>query len=150
MAANEAVNQMATKLLVVGGNGFLGSAVCKAAVQRGLQVVSLSRSGVSPSSAPWTKAVDWQKGDALDPATYMNTLSDTTAVVHTVGTLLEGSGYKGMLKSGFSHLQSAKHSSTYETANRDTALAVASTAEALGAVKVEICLHFSCRGSAHG
>jgi len=33
------------KILVVGGNGFIGSAVCKAALARGMEVTSISSSG---------------------------------------------------------------------------------------------------------
>jgi hypothetical protein len=33
--------------------------------------------------------VDWRQGSALDPSTYAHLLSDTTAVVHTLGILLE-------------------------------------------------------------
>ena len=60
-------------LLVVGGSGFVGSAVCRAALRHGLQVTSLSRSGragtgaaASPAAAEdWTRRVDWQTGDVL-------------------------------------------------------------------------------------
>lgn len=32
------------KIVVLGGNGFVGSAICKAAVSKGIEVVSVSRS----------------------------------------------------------------------------------------------------------
>lgn len=31
--------------MVLGGSGFVGSAICKAAVSKGIEVVSVSRSG---------------------------------------------------------------------------------------------------------
>lgn len=34
-----------SKLVVFGGNGFVGSRVCEAGINKGLQVVSVSRSG---------------------------------------------------------------------------------------------------------
>eukprot|EP00124_Ichthyophonus_hoferi_P000321 Ihof_evm17s11 gene=Ihof_evmTU17s11 len=124
----------AMKLLVVGGNGFVGRSVCKAAVQRGLEVISLSRRGVAPLDAPWTKKVDWRKGDALDPESYHGLLQDTTAVVHTVGILLEGSNYKSYLRCGSREVKPTT-TETYERANRDSALAVGREAEAGKSVK---------------
>ncbi|KAI0810987.1 NAD-P-binding protein [Irpex lacteus] len=93
------------KILVVGGNGFVGSAVCRAALARGYQVTSISSSG-RPYATPkghspaWTSKVDWQKANALDPSTYAHLLPETSAVVHTLGTLLEDARYKAALKDG--------------------------------------------------
>lgn len=81
--------------------------------------------------------VDWQKGDALDPDSYTHHLSDATAVVHTLGTLIEGAKYKEALKEGnllglISALTSALGSSnplgtadgkrSYAVLNRDSAI----------------------------
>ena len=44
--------------------------------------------------------VDWQRADALDPASYAHLLRGTTAVVHTLGTLLEDRRYKAALNGG--------------------------------------------------
>ena len=44
--------------------------------------------------------VEWQKGSALKPETYAHLLPGVTAVVHTIGTLFEKSGYKSALKDG--------------------------------------------------
>ncbi|KZT09500.1 mitochondrial protein [Laetiporus sulphureus 93-53] len=93
------------KILVVGGNGFVGSAVCKLALARGFQVTSISRSG-APYTTPkghspaWTSKVNWRAADALKPETYSHILPDVTAVVHTLGTLLEDVRYKTALKEG--------------------------------------------------
>jgi len=93
------------KVVVIGGNGFVGSAVCKAILAKGIKVTSVSLSG-KPFATPkgyspaWTSNVDWQKGDALDPGSYAHHLSDATAVVHTLGTLIEGAEYKEALKEG--------------------------------------------------
>ena len=39
-------SQKAHKLLVVGGNGYVGSNICQEAVKRGHTVISLSRRGM--------------------------------------------------------------------------------------------------------
>jgi len=36
------------KIVVLGGSGFVGSAICKAAVSKGIEVVSLSRYPLFP------------------------------------------------------------------------------------------------------
>ncbi|SLM41100.1 NAD(P)-binding domain [Lasallia pustulata] len=92
------------KIVVAGGNGFLGSRICKSAVSRGWDVVSISRSGEpvwssvtsSPNPPPWSKSVSWQKADLLKPTTYKPILKDADAVVHTMGILLEAD-YKGVI-----------------------------------------------------
>ncbi|KAJ9608867.1 hypothetical protein H2200_006638 [Cladophialophora chaetospira] len=109
------------KLVVAGGNGFLGSRICKSAVARGWDVTSISRSGEptwssvsSETTAPsWSQSVTWAKGDILKPTTYAPYLKDADAVVHTMGILLEAD-YKGVLsgsESVFSGLSRAFSSS---------------------------------------
>ncbi|KAG0245391.1 hypothetical protein BGW41_000018 [Actinomortierella wolfii] len=96
---------LARKLLVVGGTGGVGLQVCKLAVARGWDVVSLSRRGTpsrldadSKTSTAWMDKVNWAKGDSLQPSTYQDLIKDTDAVVHTVGLLLEAD-YKDILHS---------------------------------------------------
>lgn len=103
----------------------------------------------------------WAKGDILNPTTYTSHLKDATAVVHTMGILLEAD-YKGVLsgkESTFSGLSRAFSSTkagsssdplnrssgeelgrgekdgqiTYELMNRDSAIALAQEAERAGA-----------------
>ena len=77
------------RLVVVGGNGFVGSAICRAAVGRGLDVTSLSRSGLRPAwttSHAWAQSVNWERGDALDASSYEEQLAGAGAVVVAVGT----------------------------------------------------------------
>ncbi|RDX56740.1 NAD(P)-binding protein [Lentinus brumalis] len=141
------------KLLVVGGNGFVGSAVCRTALARGMQVVSISPSG-RPWQTPkghtpgWVSKVEWHKGNALEPDTYAHLLHGVTAVVHTIGTLFEKSGYKSALKDGNVprfvssvaagitgsgpsanplEREEKKREGSYEVVNRDTALRVCET-----------------------
>ncbi|KAJ9645731.1 hypothetical protein H2199_002771 [Coniosporium tulheliwenetii] len=107
------------KIVVCGGNGFLGSRICKAACARGWDVTSIrqasspslllpshqlptnphapSRSGEptwssvtsSPDPPPWSTSVHWAKGNILDPSSYTTHLNGADAVVHSMGILLE-------------------------------------------------------------
>lgn len=47
------------KLLVFGGNGFVGGRVCEEALNTGLSVVSINRSGPPKVSADWVSSVEW-------------------------------------------------------------------------------------------
>lgn len=47
------------KLIVFGGNGFVGTRVCEEALQTGLAVVSINRSGAPKATASWTSEVEW-------------------------------------------------------------------------------------------
>ncbi|KAK4623597.1 hypothetical protein CLAFUW4_05332 [Fulvia fulva] len=104
MAAPGAAAAAKKKLIVCGGNGFLGSRICKAAVARDWDVVSISRSGEPnwPSvsshqtAPPWSKSVTWRSANILHPETYKADLEGANAVVHSMGILLEAD-YKGVL-----------------------------------------------------
>lgn len=141
----------------------VGSAICKAALARGMEVTSLSSSG-QPYKTPkghtpaWVERVkylkslssaqcshsfeqvSWQKANALQPSTYAHLLSGVHGVVHTLGTLLPGGGYKEKLRSGdhvgllsdavkaisggriggSNPLDEASQDSSYERLNRDS------------------------------
>ncbi|KAF2398074.1 NAD(P)-binding protein [Trichodelitschia bisporula] len=98
-------NPVKRKLVVCGGNGFLGSRICKAAVGRGWDVVSISRSGEpnwssvtsSPNAPTWSRSVSWEKANILHPSSYAYLLDGADAVVHSMGILLEAD-YKGVLQ----------------------------------------------------
>lgn len=96
-------------LLVFGGNGFVGTRVCQAALAAGLGVVSVSRSGrprwakgeeeedeeaTSSSSPPssstnapdsWTRDVVWVAADAFDAESWKPALEGAVGVVSTLG-----------------------------------------------------------------
>jgi nucleoside-diphosphate-sugar epimerase len=99
------MSSLAQKILVVGGNGFVGSAVCKMALARGIEVTSISSSG-KPYKSPqghtpaWVERVEWRKADALNPESYADILPGVDAVVHTVGTLLDNTQYKQKIQEG--------------------------------------------------
>ncbi|KAG7290633.1 hypothetical protein NEMBOFW57_000636 [Staphylotrichum longicolle] len=95
----------ATKRIVVfGGNGFLGSRICRAAVARNWDVTSVSRSGTphwssvtsSPSPPSWSHKVSWERGDIFRPAQWTPLLHNADYVVHSLGILLEAD-YKGVI-----------------------------------------------------
>lgn len=127
------------KILVVGGNGFIGSAVCRAALAKGFQVTSVSSSG-RPYRTPkghspaWTSKVTWLRGNAFQPSSFAHIVAEVDAVVHTLGTLIEGATYKqsvrdgnliGLLSSIVGRNPLTRHQDTsYERMNRDSALAV--------------------------
>ncbi|RZC69387.1 hypothetical protein C5167_032465 [Papaver somniferum] len=52
----------AERVVVLGGSGFVGSAICKAAVSKGIEAVSLSRSGRPNNTEPWVDQVTWLIG----------------------------------------------------------------------------------------
>ncbi|KAL7166792.1 hypothetical protein ACSBR2_037467 [Camellia fascicularis] len=47
------------RVVVLGGSGFVGSAICKAAVSKGIEAISLSRSGRPSYSSSWVDQVTW-------------------------------------------------------------------------------------------
>ncbi|XP_007040707.2 PREDICTED: uncharacterized protein At1g32220, chloroplastic [Theobroma cacao] len=72
------------KVVVLGGSGFVGSAICKAAVSKGIEVISLSRSGRPTYPGSWVNQVNWISGDVFY-ANWDEVLVGATAVVSTLG-----------------------------------------------------------------
>jgi len=91
-----------THVLVLGGNGFVGRALCKEAIRRGWTVTSLGRSGPPPNSSedPLLRQVKWRSGNALDPSIYPPLLSKCDFLVHSIGILFESSNatYKALIR----------------------------------------------------
>ena len=55
-----------SQVTVLGGSGFTGSRVCKALVDGGAEVVSVSKGGKAPAWAAgeaWASSVDWRSND---------------------------------------------------------------------------------------
>ncbi|KAK9065663.1 hypothetical protein SSX86_015064 [Deinandra increscens subsp. villosa] len=73
------------KLLVLGGNGFVGSHICKEALDRGFSVASLSRSGKSSIQESWASKVNWHQGDLLSGDSWKEALDGVTSVISCVG-----------------------------------------------------------------
>jgi uncharacterized protein YbjT (DUF2867 family) len=136
----------AHKIVVLGGAGFVGKAICRAAVQNGMKVTSVTRSGLPGSDRPWATKVNWVAADATDPASYEEHMEGATSVVHSIGILMENSSYKKFLnKEGVSTQSNA--GCTYETMNRDTALVVAALA---AKKKVSSFIYVSAAGAPPG
>ncbi|XP_044502175.1 uncharacterized protein At1g32220, chloroplastic-like isoform X2 [Mangifera indica] len=72
------------RVVVLGGSGFVGSAICKAAVSKGIEVTSLSRSGRPRYTGSWIEQVNWISGDVFY-ANWNEVLAGATAVVSTLG-----------------------------------------------------------------
>lgn len=77
------------KVLVLGGSGFVGKAICRELIKIGADVYSINRSGM-PRGCPadLETSVKWIKGNALDPQTY-NQLSDIDTLIHSIGIISE-------------------------------------------------------------
>ncbi|OIT34252.1 PREDICTED: uncharacterized protein At1g32220, chloroplastic-like [Nicotiana attenuata] len=73
------------KLLVLGGNGFVGSHVLKEALDRGLAVASLSRTGRSSIQESWANNVSWHQGNLLSTDSWSDALKGVTSVISCVG-----------------------------------------------------------------
>lgn len=73
------------RIVVLGGNGFVGSAVCRAALQRGLRVTSVNRSGSPTTGEAWIGDVEWTSGDVFNEESWVNVLQGATAVVSCIG-----------------------------------------------------------------
>jgi len=83
------------KLVVPGGNGFIGSEICRVAVQNGHEVAAFGRTGrpaLTPARHPWTQEVTWRAADVFEPDTWRDLLDDADAVVHSIATIQEDPG----------------------------------------------------------
>jgi uncharacterized protein YbjT (DUF2867 family) len=69
------------QILVLGGNGYVGSHICKEALRQGFSVSSLSRSGRSSLHDSWVDDVTWHQGDLLSPDSLKPALEGITSVV---------------------------------------------------------------------
>lgn len=79
-------------IVVPGGNGFIGSEVCRIAVQNGHEVAAFGRTGrpaLTPARHPWMQEVQWRAADVFSPDTWRDLLDEADAVVHTIATIQE-------------------------------------------------------------
>ncbi|MEW5301789.1 MAG: hypothetical protein WDW38_008420 [Sanguina aurantia] len=75
------------RIVVFGGRGFVGSHVCQEALNTGLHVVGVSRSGTPPlTKESWVDQVEWVRGNALEPQTYQHQLEGAVAAISCIGT----------------------------------------------------------------
>lgn len=109
-----------TTLLVVGGSGFIGRAICRQAVEAGHDVRSVSRRGrpdigVGPGTA-WIDAVEWTSADLFSPHAWRDRLRGVDSVIHAVGIAHE----------------TPSEGITFERLNGDSAILTALEAERAG------------------
>lgn len=109
---------MIRTVAVLGGSGWLGSAVSRVAVANNINVLAVSRSAGLPN-ARWAKHVQWVKANALSHDELIPILHQCDAVVHSIGTLFEDTSYK-RLKSNAIPSDYAGSRTTYEEMNRGT------------------------------
>lgn len=88
--ATAAASNSLKRILVLGGNGYVGQNICHAALQSGNFVVrSLNRSGepIAPPShlSSYLSQVEWVKGDIFDRAAREDAMTDADVVVSTIG-----------------------------------------------------------------
>jgi len=105
-------------LCIIGGNGFVGTAIAHQAVNLGAKVFAVSRSGTPSSKSEWANRVKWVKGDSMNPETFKDVLEESESVVHTIGVLLD---------STITQFKKPGDEGSYEQMNRDTAIAIGQT-----------------------
>jgi hypothetical protein len=92
-ACKAMANGMANKgkLLVLGGTGFVGTELIRQALERGYNIVGLSRRGADSEAGKMFQGVDWRQGDASKEGVVSQILAEGgyTGVVHAIGMLLE-------------------------------------------------------------
>lgn len=81
-----ASNVMKRRLLVLGGNGYVGQAICRAALKSSAfdVVRSLSRSGAPTSTMGGLSRVEWVKGDVFDTPALSDVMSNDIDIVISV------------------------------------------------------------------
>lgn len=108
------------KIVVSGGNGFIGSEICRLAVTNGHDVAAFARRGrpsLSPARHPWTQEVEWRAADVFEPSAWRDLLENAEAVIHCIATIQED----------------PKRNITYERVNGDAAVLAAGEAAEAGA-----------------
>jgi len=100
------------KLLVTGGNGFIGLEICKTAVLCGFEVISVSRRGYPDYTESWMSEVNWISANIFNLDRWSRYLSGVDAVIHTIGILRER----------------PEHNITFERLNGESVIIAASAA----------------------
>lgn len=83
---------MADKIVVFGGNGFLGQRLVRLAAEKGYHVVSVSRKGAPVPAESWHNQVEWVKGDVFVRKEWQIELEDAQVVVNCIGIVQQKKG----------------------------------------------------------
>jgi uncharacterized protein YbjT (DUF2867 family) len=77
------------KIVVLGGNGYVGSRIVASAMKKAASVVSVSRTGAPPKwvapAAGGGGSVKWHSADVLDAGSWAGELAGAEAVVSCIG-----------------------------------------------------------------
>lgn len=87
-SSSKGSEQVLPRIVVFGGNGFVGSKVCQYAVEMGVGVTSVSRSGRPRflDNAGWADSVEWVRSDGTKSnGQWRETMDGACGVVSTLG-----------------------------------------------------------------
>ncbi|MBX2847375.1 MAG: NAD(P)-dependent oxidoreductase [Acidiferrobacterales bacterium] len=76
-----------SKVVLFGGNGFVGIAIAEELVHQGITPICVSRSGAMPNhlaQSDWAEQAEWIQGDALEPD--IELFNDAIAAVTLIGS----------------------------------------------------------------
>lgn len=76
-------------LLIMGGNGYVGSAAARHAARLGINTICVSRRGTPTKASGSFGNIKWVKGDAMRPHEFIDELKAADGVFHTIGTLFD-------------------------------------------------------------
>ncbi|EAS04357.1 NAD-dependent epimerase/dehydratase family protein (macronuclear) [Tetrahymena thermophila SB210] len=107
-------------LCLIGGSGYVGSAIAKKAQKLGAQVTCISRRGAPITRQDWQQNINYVQADVTDPEKISQNLEKADAVINTVGTLIDTSFTQGKKPGDYG---------TYEHLNRDVAINIANKLE---------------------
>ncbi len=80
---------MNQRIVVTGGNGFLGRHISRIAAERGAAVTSIGRAGAPRDVTPWEREhVNWVAADVFTPG-WESCLAGAGVVIHCIATLAE-------------------------------------------------------------
>lgn len=82
---------MAATLIIFGGSGFIGQALCKEALNRHMSVVSISKHGKPKSNDKWMSnpLITWCAIDVFKDDSWKYYLSSDTCCINLIGILFE-------------------------------------------------------------
>jgi len=118
-------------IVVFGGTGYVGSAVCQRLIQKGYSVTGVSRRGTNPNpNDADLSQVNWVPTDATDASAVRKLVDSADGVVHAVGLLFDvDSGLKGLSRVVSGSGSIPGDDSTYDKVTRGTTFNVIDAVE---------------------